>query len=151
MRINQGYTLLELMVTVAIAGILMTFVVPGFVSMIERNNVATTSNEILGALLYARSEAVRIEDDVTFTPEVDGWVVTTAGGIDIVDQTVDNENITLEENIASNVVTYNLRGRADITLGDSIEISFDGTVMNHICLSRTGRPYIKSVTEGNCP
>lgn len=151
MRINQGYTLLELMITVAIAGVLVTVVVPGFLGMIERNSVAATSNELLGALLYARSEAVRVEDDVTFTVEPGRWLVTAPGNIDIVDQTVDNENITLAENINLNEVTYNPRGRADITEGDSIEVSFDGTVHSRICLSLTGRPYIKSVNEGDCP
>ncbi|MES9896026.1 MAG: GspH/FimT family pseudopilin [Candidatus Thiodiazotropha endolucinida] len=151
MRINQGYTLLELLVTLAIAAVLMTFVVPGFRGLIEHNNVAATSNELLGSLLYARSEAVRIETDVTFTPEADGWLVTTEGGVDIVDQTVDNENVTIIENIADNEVTYNPRGRADITVGDSVDISYDGTVRSHICLSLTRRPYIKSAEEGNCP
>jgi type IV fimbrial biogenesis protein FimT len=151
MRINQGYTLLELLVTLAIAAVLMTFVVPGFRGMIENNSVATTSNEILGALHYARSEAVRIETDVTFTPEVDGWLVTTQGGEDIVDQTVDNEGVTIAENIATNEVTYNPRGRADITQGDGLDISFDGTLRSRICLSLTGRPYIKPIDEGNCP
>jgi type IV fimbrial biogenesis protein FimT len=161
MRINQGFTLLELMVTVAIAGVMMSFVVPGFVGLIERNVVATTSNEILGALLLARSEAVRLERDVTFTPGTDGWVVTepderypddTALTFNVVDQTVDNENITIAENIDGGIeVTYNSFGRAEITVGDSIDISFDGTLKSRICLSLTGRPYIKSAAEGNCP
>jgi type IV fimbrial biogenesis protein FimT len=145
------------MVTVAIAGILVTVVVPGFQGLMERNSVSATSNEILGALLYARSEAVRTEAGITFTPETDGWRVTIddadhpSNGVDIVDQTVDNDNITLTENIAANSVTYNSRGRADITVGDGIDISFAGTVQGRICLSLTGRPYIKSVNEGNCP
>lgn len=151
MRISQGYTLLELLVTLAVAGILMTFVVPSFRGLIENNNVATASNEVLGALLFARSEAVRTETVVTFTPEADGWLVTTQGGQDVVDQTVDNENISIVENIADNEVAYNSFGRADITVGDSIEINFDGTVRSRVCLSLTGRPYIKSVNEGNCP
>ncbi len=151
MHIYRGYTLLELLVTLVIAGILLAVVIPGFRGMIERNNVSTTSNELVSALLYARSEAVRIENNVTLTPENDGWLVTTFGGVDIVDQTVGNELISLAENIASNDVTYNSRGRANITAGDSIEISFDGTLKSRVCLSLTGRPYIKTVAEGNCP
>ncbi|MES9825166.1 MAG: GspH/FimT family pseudopilin [Candidatus Thiodiazotropha endolucinida] len=151
MRIYRGFTLLELMVAVAIAGVMLSVVIPGFFGLMERNNIAATSNEIVSALLYARSEAVRIENDVTFTPEDDGWLVTSPGNIDIVDQTVENENISIAENIAANDVTYNSRGRADITLGDSIDISFNGELRSRVCLSLTGRPYIKSVAEGNCP
>jgi type IV fimbrial biogenesis protein FimT len=151
MRTYQGYTLLELMVTVAIAGVLMTFVVPSFMGMIERNNIAATSNNLLSALYYARSEAVRTETNITFTPEADGWVVTNASNVNIVDYTVENDNVTLAENINNNDVVYNSRGRANITIGDNIEISFDNIVMSRICLSLTGRPYIKAANEGNCP
>jgi type IV fimbrial biogenesis protein FimT len=150
MHMNKGFSVVELMVTVVIAAILVAYVVPGFVTLFERNNVATTSNELLGALLYARSEAVRIEGNVTFTPEADGWLVTSLGS-NIVDQNVDNSKVTLSENIANNVVTYNSRGRADITLGDNIEVLFNGTVKSRVCLSLTGRPYIKMADEGNCP
>ncbi|MES9992263.1 MAG: GspH/FimT family pseudopilin [Candidatus Thiodiazotropha sp.] len=150
MHRNQGYTLLELLVTLAIAAVLMTYVVPSFMGMVERNNVAATSNELLGALLYARSEAVRIESDVTFTPAADGWIVTAAG-VDIVDQSVNNENVTIAANLTGGDVTYNSRGRADITAGDNLEVSYDAVVQNRICLSPIGRPYIKKADEGNCP
>jgi Tfp pilus assembly protein FimT len=119
--------------------------------MMERNAVSTTGNEILGALLYARSEAVRTERLVTFTPETDGWLVTNEDEADIVDQTVDNINVTLVENIANDSVTYNARGRANITEGDGIEIHFDGSLRGRVCISLTGRPYLKTADEGDCP
>jgi type IV fimbrial biogenesis protein FimT len=150
MHMNKGFSVVELMVTVVIASILVTYVVPGFVTLFERNVVATTSNELLGALLFARSEAVRIEGNVTFTPEADGWLVSS-GGTNIVDQNVDSAKISLTENIATNIVTYNSRGRANITLGDNIEVLLNGTVESRVCLSLTGRPYIKTADKGNCP
>ncbi|MCU7803195.1 MAG: GspH/FimT family pseudopilin [Candidatus Thiodiazotropha sp. (ex Lucinoma borealis)] len=150
MHKNQGFTLIEMMIILVIAAILMTVGVPSFFNMIQRNNVSTTSNEIVGALLYARSEAVRQEVSVTFTPEADGWLVT-ANGIDIIDHSVDNTNLAISEDLASDTVIYNTRGRANSSAGDSIDISYDGTLKSRVCLSLTGRPYIKKVDDGDCP
>ncbi|MGH8027964.1 MAG: GspH/FimT family pseudopilin [Pseudoxanthomonas sp.] len=54
-----GYTLLELMVTVAIAAILLGIALPSFQSSLRSNRVATATNEALASLALARSEAIR--------------------------------------------------------------------------------------------
>lgn len=151
MNNNQGFTLIEMMITIVIAAILMTVGVPSFFDMIERNSVSTASNEMVGALLYARSEAVRREANITFTPEADGWLVTTADDVNILDHTIDNTNITISEGLDANIVTYTARGRATSAAGDSINISYEGTLKSRVCLSLTGRPSIKKVDDGDCP
>jgi type IV fimbrial biogenesis protein FimT len=54
-----GFTLLELMVTVAIAAILLALALPSFQGSLRSNRVATATNEALASLALARSEAVR--------------------------------------------------------------------------------------------
>ena len=54
-----GFTLVELMVTIAIFAILVTVAVPSFRLIIENNRVTAASNELVAAFNYARSEAVR--------------------------------------------------------------------------------------------
>lgn len=56
---SQGFTLVELMVTIAVAAILAAIAFPSFQSTIRSNRMATSSNEILGAIALARTEAVR--------------------------------------------------------------------------------------------
>jgi type IV fimbrial biogenesis protein FimT len=58
MRNNAGFTLIELIVTMAVAGILASVAIPSFKTTIQNNRLATQSNDLLGALLYARSQAV---------------------------------------------------------------------------------------------
>jgi type IV fimbrial biogenesis protein FimT len=59
MKLNRGVTLIELMVTVAIAAIVATVAVPSLRDFLRKNQLSGTTMEFIGALNYARSEAVR--------------------------------------------------------------------------------------------
>lgn len=56
---QSGFTLIELMVTVAVLAILLTIGLPSFQSSLRSNRVSTASNGLLTAISLARSEAIR--------------------------------------------------------------------------------------------
>jgi len=56
---SRGFTLLELMVTVAVGGVLLTLGVPSFVDVVRNNRAATNVNELTTAFSIARSESIR--------------------------------------------------------------------------------------------
>ncbi|MEL0586210.1 MAG: GspH/FimT family pseudopilin [Candidatus Thiodiazotropha sp. (ex. Lucinoma kazani)] len=157
MQKNQGFTLIEMIITIVIAAILLTVGIPSFFDMIQRNSVSSASNELVAALLYARSEAVRQEGNTIFTLDANGWTVDVDADLDgTVDATVlayqiDNANISIAEDLDADTLTYNPRGRATASAGDSIEISYDGTLKSRVCINLIGRPSIKKVDEGDCP
>jgi len=66
MKRNAGFTLMELMVSITVLGVLTAMAVPSFVSMNNRNRLASQANELLSAIQYARAEAIRINSRVTF-------------------------------------------------------------------------------------
>lgn len=56
---NAGFTLIELMVTLAIATIIMTAAVPGMNTMIRNNSLATHTNLLVTDINLARSESIK--------------------------------------------------------------------------------------------
>ena len=56
---SSGFTLVELMITLAIAGILVAVGIPSFNSTISDSRLTSYANEFVTALNLARSEAIR--------------------------------------------------------------------------------------------
>lgn len=83
-RRDQGFTLLELLVTVAVAAILAAVAVPSFSSYLGNQRTRGAAQELFLDLLYARSEAVKRNAQVQITASggawADGWRVTDTGG-----------------------------------------------------------------------
>jgi type IV fimbrial biogenesis protein FimT len=72
----QGFTLLELMVVIAIAGVLMAMALPSFQNTLRSNRLATTTNQLNAAIALARSEAIKSTQAAGLCPSADG---TTCG------------------------------------------------------------------------
>jgi len=71
--LNQnGFTLLEMMVAVAVVAILMAVGLPSFDYVIKTNRISSQANTIVGTFQYARSEAVNRGVNVRVEPIVDG-------------------------------------------------------------------------------
>lgn len=54
-----GFTLVELMITILVLAIAAGFALPSFQSLILRNSVVANSNQLVGALNFARTEATK--------------------------------------------------------------------------------------------
>jgi len=76
-RIEQspGFTLIELMIVVALLGIFAAIAVPSFTGFINNNRTQSASNELLSFLQYARSTAVQNNTATVVCLNAGQWTV----------------------------------------------------------------------------
>lgn len=75
----KAFTLLELIVTLSIVTILMLLAIPSFTNLIKESRLTSQINDLVGALVYARSEAIKRNETVVVEAAggswADGWEV----------------------------------------------------------------------------
>ncbi|MDQ7049220.1 MAG: GspH/FimT family pseudopilin [Enterobacterales bacterium] len=70
---NHGVTMLELVVTIAIVGILASLAVPAFDNQIKDSKLISNTNLVVGAFNMARSEAINRGAQVRVNGIANGW------------------------------------------------------------------------------
>lgn len=147
-RKASGYTLLEILVTIAVVAIVASLAVPSFQNMIATQRVRSAANDLVAALNFARSEAVKRNRVVTVTPGAAwtaGWTITyvDSGGTTQTLQTHEAfEGVTLISSPAATAISYRADGRRNSA---NVEITISppsSTSASKHCIgvSPTGKP-----------
>lgn len=68
----NGFTLMELIITIAVAAVLAALALPDFSRFLIRGHILTQANTLVADLTLARSEAVRRQEPVTLCVSTDG-------------------------------------------------------------------------------
>ncbi len=150
-RVMLGFTLVEVLVVIAIAAILAAVAAPNLSWLILSNRIKNASFDVFSSLVYARSEAITRNTTVTVTPTggnwSSGWTVTEPV-IGTVLRTQDALGSITITGPAS--VSYNGMGRLSTA---ATTFSLTGTNANQansrcISIDLSGRPV---VNKGTCP
>lgn len=72
-RTQRGLTLIELMTTIAVLGVLMAIAAPSFNPMMDRYRVRQATEELQASFYYARSEAIKNSGGITVVPNSGDW------------------------------------------------------------------------------
>lgn len=88
---GRGFTLVELLVLLAVLAIVAVLATPDLQATIERTRATTSTNDMIAALQFARSEAIRRNDAVSVVPNSDcpeglsswqcGWQAVAEGTV----------------------------------------------------------------------
>lgn len=131
---QQGFTLIELMVTISLLAILLSIAIPSFTSTIRSNQIATTSNDLSTALNLARSEASKRGATVSAcarngnvcsgaTDWSAGWLVFTDTGVL---GTIDGSDTVL------NTYSSSAAGMSIVSSDAAVTYTTTGALTNHV-------------------
>lgn len=173
---RNGFTLLELMMAIAVIGVVLAVAVPGFNTFRQNARMTSAANDLLGDLNAARSEAIKRQRPVAFCgsnnpeaaepacgPAVTGWLVwvdvNNDADIDAGEEIIrTHDPLPAALRVANNfeVITYGADGFARlqpttaILLCDERDDAVAGPQYRKriVALNATGRPWVaKSVAE----
>lgn len=122
---KRGFTLMELMLTVALGALVIGFGIPSFRSMMSNSRLTTQSNEFIGVINYARSEAItrnatvtlcRAESESATECDTDddlwpAWILLNAAG-DVLRHGPINERVLVSSDLANQTVEFSSDGLA---------------------------------------
>ena len=175
---RRGFTVIELMVTLAIAGILAAMAVPAFQSVFLTMRLSTYANDLVAASMLARSTAISQNAVVSMCPSSDGATCGGSGwenGYLIVCQsndgavctntasatpstivlhrqakTADGWKITPADGLSSIVFQPTGSGSTTASLTICRLLPSPGTNERIVRISPTGRASVTKTTTGSC-
>ncbi|MEJ1464682.1 MAG: GspH/FimT family pseudopilin [Candidatus Sedimenticola sp. (ex Thyasira tokunagai)] len=149
---SKGMTLVELMVTLAVGGILLAIAVPSYRTMVQNNRLAAGANEFVSSMSLARSEALKRRTDITVTAADSstagnewgkgGWTVKEGATL-LKTVPAFSGDITFNSTGNNSSFTYSADGSANAS--DTIDLcTGSGETGRQVSLSATGRVSVNS-------
>jgi type IV fimbrial biogenesis protein FimT len=140
LRRSAGFTMIELLIVVALAGVLLAVAAPGMKDFIGAGRMRSASSDLVADLILARSEARKRGAQVKVQPSASGWTggwtVSTVTGAQQLGQ---RNKVGVSVTGAPEFITFDIDGRV-VAGGDNPIQLRDGSKCRRIVLDPTGMP-----------
>lgn len=149
----RGFTMIEMMVVVAVLAILATLAAPSLRDMVIATQLRTAASDLFQAVILARSEAIKRATNVNVVPVSGNWSQgwSVMAGATVIDSREAPTNVTATPNTAGNV-TYRLDGRVSTNVRSltlSTTASTSPIAARCVVIDASGRASIRTDTDGN--
>lgn len=146
---QQGFTLVELLVTLAVAALLLGIGIPSFSGAISNSRINVDYNEFVGALYLARSESIKSGQIVTVCPKSEPDAQTCSasdtawehGWLVFVDEEFDDNEVAAQINPQDEIIAIHPEPRSENVIsawGSTDRTSATSTKRNFIRYTPNG-------------
>jgi len=125
---SGGFSLVELMIVIMILAVLASFATPTMENMIVQNRLTSQTNELLGAIQFARGEAIKRNQRIRFCSAADAddaacdpgalnwahWIVLNANDTVLRRGSIP-ANLMVSSGLINNTLTFSPSGLSDVT------------------------------------
>lgn len=143
---SLGFTLLEVLITMTIIGILTAVATPSFITFIKRDRLVTNSNQLHSVFKFARSEAIKRNQSVSLKTSNKQWLVKTA-----INSTQTTLNIfeTTHSSISVDLKNINISSTGELGQMYQILVSDNDrtTVDFTLCILQSGQSWLVEAPE----
>ena len=169
-RRGKGFTLIELMVVMAILAIFVVVALPGFSALRLSTNLKSYSSELAASVLMARSEAIKRNIPMRLCSTSDGAICATSSDWEQGWLVLDPNDVVIKRQqsmpdgfkltstsdgstVMTTALTFQPSGVSS-TVAVMIVCRLTPTVGNHqrlVTVTATGRPRITKAAASTCP
>lgn len=158
-----GFTLIELMITIAVMAILLAIVIPSFTDATLGSKLRSQANDLAAGVLLARSEAIKRNKTVTLCASsngtsctggwADGWIVIGSDGTVILKHPAAAGGFLINSTsatVTSVIFQPTGVGATQTTLTVCRATPSVGSQERAVRISTTGKTKVSKTTTGSC-